>query len=73
MKETQALLTAYIEAKTAEIIRRKEDADIHPALATSLEILENIHEDTLECMRLLYRSGRFKGVRTLNNPALTRN
>lgn len=72
MTETQGMLLAYIEQKASEVIGRKEERGITPALADTNEILANIHEDTLECMRILYKKGRFKGVRTLNRPALMR-
>lgn len=72
MTETQALLTAYIEAKAKEVIRVKEEKGVLPVIATSREILSTILPDTIECMRMLCKTGIFKGCRTLNYPALMR-
>lgn len=72
MNETQALLTAYVEAKAREVIRRKEETDREPPVATLREILGSVQTDAIESMRALCRNGVFSPTRTLNYPALMR-
>lgn len=70
MTEEQALLLTYVDTKARKIIGRKESSGIEPAIATDKEILADIFEDTVACMRFLHHMGELKGVRTLNSPAL---
>ena len=64
------LLKPYVEAKARRVIQEKEEAGIRPALATELEIVEDIRKDILNCMNDLHRGGVFRIVDTLNVPAL---
>lgn len=70
MNEQQSILMPYIEHIASRIVAEKEAAYISPAAATSVEILHDIHADTLECMRELHRQGKFIGSNSLNHPML---
>lgn len=70
MNEQQSRLMPYIEHIASRIVAEKEAAYISPAAATSVEILRDIHADTLECMRELHRQGKFIGSNSLNHPML---
>lgn len=52
------------------IVAEKQTAYVEPVAATSVEIMRDIHEDTLECMRELHRQGKFIGSNSLNHPML---
>lgn len=61
---------SYVEHMATMIVAEKEESYIKPIVATSVEIMRNIHEDTLECMRELHRHGKFIGSNGLNHPML---
>ena len=48
MNEQQKNLMPYIEYMTSAIVAEKEEKYIAPAGASSVEILRNIHDDTVE-------------------------
>lgn len=70
MNEQQKNLMPYIEYMATAIVAEKEEKYIAPACASSVEILRNIHDDTVECMRELHRQGKFTGSNGLNYPML---
>ncbi len=70
MTERQEILMPYVEHMAARVIRRKEEGNVRPLSADSVEILGDIHQDALECMRELCRAGRYTGSNNLNNPML---
>lgn len=70
MTDQQKLLLPYVESRVESIVSEKSENYGGFILATDLEILSPIHTDVIECMRELYQSGKYKGTRTLNNPAL---
>lgn len=70
MTHQQKLLLPYVESRVETIVSEKEEIYGGPILATDIEILSPIHKDVIECMRELYQSGKYKGTKTLNNPAL---
>ncbi len=70
MNEQQKNLMPYIEYMTSAIVAEKEEKYIAPAGASSVEILRNIHDDTVECMMELHRQGKFTGSNCLNYPML---
>lgn len=65
-------LKEYVARRVDEILGEKESKGTFPLLATENEILKEIRQDILSCMRGLYKEGRYKGTRTLNGPALMR-
>jgi len=67
MNERQDKLMPYIEYMASMIVAEKEEAYIRPVVATSVEIMRDIHTDTLECMRELHRQGKFTGSNGLNH------
>ncbi len=70
MNEQQSKLMPYVEHLASMIVAEKEAAYIKPEAATSIEIMRDIHSDTLECMRELHRQGKFIGSNGLNHPML---
>lgn len=72
MTEQQDKLMPYISHMADKIIDRKEKSGVVPLGASSVEILTDIHEDAIECMRELHRKGEFTGSNTLNHPMLLR-
>lgn len=70
MTEQQNKLMPYVEHMATMIVAEKEESYIKPVVATSVEIMRNIHEDTLECMKELHRQGKFIGSNGLNHPML---
>lgn len=63
-------LKKYVEMRVEEIFSEKESRSILPLVATHSEIMADIRQDVIDCMRLLYQEGKFKGTRTLNQAAL---
>lgn len=72
MTEQQDKLMPYISHMAYKIIDTKEKSCVVPLGASSVEILTDIHEDAIECMRELYRKGEFIGSNTINHPMLLR-
>ena len=70
MTENQKKLMPYVEARTESIIAQKQSKHIVPELATEPEIIADIRNDVLECMRELNNSDKYIEVNTLNHPAL---
>lgn len=70
MNEQQNKLMPYIEHMASMIVAEKEASYVSPVAANSVEIMRDIHEDTLECMRELHRQGKFIGSNGLNHPML---
>lgn len=60
----------YVIARVESIVAEKEVNYISPVIATEPEIVANIREDVLVCMRELYKTGRYNETNTLNYPAL---
>lgn len=54
----------------AQIVDEKETEHKRHLCVTSTEILRDIHDDVLECMRELHRDGKYKGASGLNTPML---
>lgn len=70
MTDGQMKLLPYVEAKVESIISDKGKHDIRPLLATENEIVADVRDDVLECMRELYRKEKYIPTNTLNHPAL---
>lgn len=70
MNDRQTILLPYVEHMAAQIVAEKEAEYKRPLCATSTEILRDIHDDVVECMRELHREGKFKGASCLNTPML---
>lgn len=60
----------YVESRVESIVAEKEELYIAPLIATETEIVANVREDVLECMRELHRTKRYMATNTLNYPAL---
>lgn len=70
MTERQNLLMPYVEHRVESILSEAECEYRIPLIATQTEIMKPLREDILACMRELYQSGKYKGTKTLNQPAL---
>lgn len=70
MTEPQKKLMPYVKKRVELIVAEKEAKYIRPILATETEIVAEIREDVIECMRELHRAGSYLAVNTLNSPAL---
>lgn len=70
MNDLQKKLYPYVEHKANMIVEKKEACGKSPLSADLVELLKNIREDILECMRQLCKDKKFIGGNTLNNPCL---
>lgn len=70
MNDSQKYLMPYVEHRVFEIIFELEQQNKVPLISTLTEIMKPIREDVLECMRELHHSGKYRGTKTLNQPAL---
>lgn len=70
MTENQKKLMPYVMARVEFIVAEKEAKYVRPILATEPEIVANIREDVIECMRELHRTDCYVATNTINNPAL---
>lgn len=70
MTDQQNKLLPYIEHMASMIVSEKEAEYVRPIGVTSVEILRDIHDDAIECMRELHRQGRYNGSSCLNYPML---
>lgn len=70
MNERQNLLMPYIEHVASMIVAEKEAAYVKPVSASSVELMRDIHDDAIECMRELHRHGKYIGSNGLNYPMI---
>lgn len=70
MTENQKKLISYVEARVDEIIDHKYKSNIAPLIASEPEIVSEIRNDVIECMRELHRQCKYYATNTLNAPAL---
>ncbi len=70
MTENQKKLLPYVKARVDDIIDTKYHSDIRPLIASEPEIIREIRNDFVECMRELHRTKEYMATNTLNNPAL---
>jgi hypothetical protein len=70
MTDQQNNLLAYVESRINAVIEDKRSRRVSPDCAALNEILANAHNDAIECMRELIRSGRYRGAISINYPII---
>jgi hypothetical protein len=70
MTEQQNNLLSYIDCRCQTIIHDKQSRSVQPDCALLNEILADTKRDTIECMRELIRSGKYRGAISINQPML---
>lgn len=70
MTPSQSLLMPYVKAHINSVLTDKKERNIQPLIVTETEIIADIRNDVLECMKNLDDNKIYRLTSTLNIPAM---